>query len=52
MTKNKNQLISVGTQNSLAIQWLGLSTFTPVAWVPSLIRKLRSCKPCCEVKNK
>ena len=31
--------------NSLAVQRLGLSTFTVVARVQSLVRELRSCKP-------
>ena len=30
--------------NSLAVQWLGLGTFTAVAWLQSLARELRSCK--------
>ena len=32
--------------NSLAIQWLGLYTFTPGTQVQSLVGELRSCKPC------
>ena len=32
------------TENSLVVQWLGLSTFTAGAWVWSPVRKLRSCK--------
>ena len=31
--------------NSLAVQWLGLGTFTTMYWVQSLIWELRSCKP-------
>ena len=31
--------------NSLAVQWLGLLAFTARAWVQSLVRELRSCKP-------
>ena len=31
--------------NSLAVQWLGLGTFTARAWVQSLVRELRSHKP-------
>ena len=31
--------------NSLAVQWLGLGTFTAVAQVQSLVRELRSRKP-------
>ena len=27
------------------VQWLGLSAFIGGAWVQSLVRKLRSCKP-------
>ena len=34
-----------GTGNFLAVQWLGLGTFTSVAQVQSLVRELRSCKP-------
>ena len=33
--------------NSLAVQELGLSTLTEVAWVQSLVEKLRSHKLCC-----
>ena len=32
--------------NSLAVQWLGLAAFTAVAWVGSLVGKLRPCKLC------
>ena len=32
--------------NSLAVQWLGLGTFTAGAQVQSLVRELRSCKLC------
>ena len=35
--------------NFLAVQWLGLSTFTAAAWIQPLVRELRSCKP---AKNK
>ena len=31
--------------NSLAVQWLGLGTFTARAWARSLMGELRSCKP-------
>ena len=31
--------------NSLVVQWLGLGTFTAVAWVQSLVRELRPWKP-------
>ena len=27
------------------VQWLGLGTFTAMAWVQSLVRELRSYKP-------
>ena len=30
--------------NLLAVQWLGLSAFTAVTWVPSLVGELRSYK--------
>ena len=36
----------------MAVQWLGLSTFTAGAWVQSLLRELRSCKPCGGHKKK
>ena len=39
-------------RNSLVVQWLGLSAFTAVVWVQSLVRELRSCKLCNLVKNK
>ena len=32
--------------NSLAVQWLGVGTIADVAQVQSLVRKLRSWKPC------
>ena len=32
------------TGNSLAVKWLGLGIFTAVAWVQSLVGKLRSYK--------
>ena len=38
--------------NSLAIQWLGLCIVTALAQVLSLVRELRSCKPCGMVKKK
>ena len=38
--------------NSLAVQSLGLSTFTMVALVQSLVRELRSHKPCSVAKKK
>ena len=31
-------------ENSLVLQWLGLSAFTAQAWVQSLVRELRSCR--------
>ena len=49
--KNKtNNQIFYGT--SLAVQWLGLSTSTAGAWVQSLLRELRFCKPCGGHKKK
>ena len=42
--------ITIG--NSLAVQWLGLGTFTAVARVQSLVGELRSHKPCHGPKNK
>ena len=38
--------------NSLAIQWLRLCIVTALAQVLSLVRELRSCKPCGMVKRK
>ena len=38
--------------NSLAVQWLGLSTFTAWAWVRSLVGELRSHKPHSTAKKK
>ena len=33
------------TGDSLVVQWLGLGAFTAGAWVQSLVREQRSCKP-------
>ena len=46
--ENKSQ------ESYLVVQWLGLQAFTPVAWVRSLVRELRSCKPhwCSKKKKK
>ena len=41
-TAIKNKLLG----NSLAVQWLGLGTFTATTWVQSLVGELRSCKFC------
>ena len=38
--------------NSLAVQWLGVGTIPDVAQVQSLVRKLRSWKPCGMAKKK
>ena len=38
--------------NSLAVQWLGLSTFTAAAWVQSLVGEVRSRKLFSEAKKK
>ena len=46
----KDKFITVG--NSLAVQWLGLSTFTAVARVQSLVGELRSRKPCSMAPSK
>ena len=32
-------------RNPLAVQWLGPIAFTARALVPSLVRKLKACKP-------
>ena len=42
---------SVDMRNSLAVQWLGLSTFTAGARVWSLVGELRYCKSCSMVKK-
>ena len=34
------------------LQWLGLGAFTAGAWVQSLVRELRSCKPGGAAKKK
>ena len=34
------------------VQWLGLSTFTAVTWVQSLVGELRCHKPCGKKKKK
>ena len=39
-------------KNSLVSQWLGLSAFTLVTQVQSLVWELRSCKPCGVGKKK
>ena len=36
----------------LAVQWLGLSPFTAVVWVQSLLGELRFCKPHREAEKK
>ena len=48
--KKKNEMTSKTFKtpsfgNSLAVQWLGLGTFTASAQIQSLVRELRSCKP-------
>ena len=42
----------IKSRNSLAAQWLGLSTFSAVTQVSSLVRELRSHKPHGEAKKK
>ena len=37
--------------NSLVVQWLGLSAFTAVAQVQSLVRELKFCKLRCTAKK-
>ena len=47
------QLNNKKTGDSLVVvQWLGLHTFTALAWVPSLVGELRSHKPCGQKANK
>ena len=45
--ENSLQIVfkEAGNGNPLVVQWLGLSAFTAMAQVRSLIRELRSCKP-------
>ena len=38
--------------NSLAVQWLGVSAFTAMIWVQSLVAELRFCKLCSMAKKK
>lgn len=38
--------------NSPAVQGLGFGVFTARAWVQSLVKELRSCKPCGMSKRK
>ena len=49
ISNNNNKLQAV--ENSLAVQWLGLSTLTAVAGVQSLVKKLGSHKPCIGARN-
>ena len=42
----------ITAENSLAVQWLGLSPFNTVAGVQSLVRELRSHKPRGTAKHK
>ena len=42
----------IKSRNSLAAKWLGLSTFSAVTQVSSLVRELRSHKPHGEAKKK
>ena len=42
----------IKSRNSLAAQWLGLSTFSAVTQVSSLVRELRSHKQHGEAKKK
>ena len=45
-------LIIKGPRGSpLAVQWLGLGTFTAGAWVQSLVREVRSHKRCSTAKK-
>ena len=43
--------ITTITENSLTVQWLGLSTSIARAWIQSLVVELRSCKPLSMAKN-
>ena len=42
----------ISLRNSLVVQWLGLSAFTPWAQVQSLVGELRSLKPHGTVRKK
>ena len=44
INKTQTLLLSVTTELSSVAGWLGLYAFSAMAWVQSLIRKLRSCK--------
>ena len=45
-------IIIIVTGNSLMVQWLGLRSFTAVAWTQSLVGELESYKMCGMAKNK
>ena len=45
LLKHKRLILKIHWGNTLTVQWLGLRAFTAVAWVPSLVGKLRSHKP-------
>ena len=50
---NRQRVSKVKTPgNSLVVQWLRLGTFTAWAQVRSLVRELRSWKPCGAAKKK
>ena len=46
------RLISEKLGNSRVVQWLGLSPFTVVAWVQSMVRELRYHELCDTAKGK
>jgi len=46
------EIIIIVTGNSLVVQWLGLTFFTAVAWIQSLVGELRSYKMHGMAKNK
>ena len=51
-TSSANHLFKNISWNSLTVQWLGVGTFTAMAWVQSLVGELRSGKPRSATKKK
>ena len=42
--KRENRCTVLRLALEVVVQWLGLGTFTAMAWVQSPVRKLRACK--------
>ena len=49
MSKGRSKDYTI--ENALVVHWLGLDTFTALAWVQSLVRKLVSHKICGTAKK-